>query len=238
MREMEERLNKYLSQCAGCSRREADRLIEEGRVEVNGVRAVSGMKVAGSDQIRLNGKPIMMKQEKMIVAFYKPVGVTCSEKDEHAKKLVTDCLDLPVRLTYAGRLDKDSEGLLIMTNDGQLIQQMMRGANGHEKEYLVTLDHKINKSDLARWAEGIYLKDLDTTTRPCKVKQISGETMGMILTQGLNRQIRRMVQTLGYEVVSLKRIRVMNIELGSLKPGEYRVLEREELKELYRRCGM
>lgn len=238
MAEQVERLNKYLAECGICSRREADRFISEGRVSVNGIVAVMGTKVSENDKITLNGKSVEGKNKKVVLAYYKPVGVTCTEKDKYAKKKINDVLKYPVRLTYAGRLDKDSEGLLVMTNDGELIDSMMRGANKHDKEYIVKVDKEITKEFLKNMADGIYIKDLDITTRPCKVSIIGKFTFNIILTQGVNRQIRRMAKCLGYEVKALKRVRIMNVNLANLKSGEFRTIEGEELAELYGKCGL
>lgn len=232
------RLNKYLAQCGVCSRREADKLIEQGRVLVNGVPATAGMQVTEADEIQVNKKILQGRAEKKVLVFYKPIGVTCTEKDRHAEKIITDMIHYPVRVTYAGRLDKDSEGLLVLTNDGDLIDAMMRGANRHEKEYIVRVDKEITDVFLEKMSGGIFLKDLELTTRPCKVEKISKFTFGIILTQGVNRQIRRMCSECGFRVKGLMRIRVMNLRLGDLKPGEYREATREELTELYKSCRM
>lgn len=228
------RLNKYLADCGVCSRREADRLIEEGRVQVNGTVAGMGCQVSDTDKVTVNGKALTGKATAVVLAFYKPVGVTCTEKDKHAEKIINDYIKYPVRVTYAGRLDKDSEGLLLLTNDGNLIDAMMRGANGHEKEYVVKVNKEITEEFLKKMAGGVYLKDLSVQTRPCKVERIGKFTFRIILTQGLNRQIRRMCQTLGYEVKQLKRERVINIRLGKLTPGSYRKVTGEELERLYK----
>ena len=232
------RLNKYLAQCGVCSRREADKLIEQGRVLVNGQVAAVGQQVSPSDEIKVNHKILQGQEEKKVLAFYKPIGVTCTEKDPHAEKIIADMIHYPVRVTYAGRLDKDSEGLLLLTNDGDLINAMMRGANRHEKEYLVKVDKEITPDFLNRMAGGIYLKELELTTRECTVEQEGKFTFRIILTQGVNRQIRRMCKVCGYQVKSLKRIRVVNVLLDNLKPGQYREIVGEELKELYQTCGM
>ena len=225
------RLNKYLASCGICSRRDADKLIESGRVLVNGKTACMGQLVLDTDVIKVNGKPVQGAQKKAVLAYYKPVGITCSERDPHAEKLITDRIKYPVRLTYAGRLDKESEGLMIMTNDGDLIDQMMRGANLHEKEYVVKVNKEITDDFITAMEKGVFLKDLNVTTRPCRVSKEGKYTFHIILTQGLNRQIRRMCKALGYQVVKLKRIRIMNIELGELHPDGYRELTAwEELK--------
>ena len=232
------RINKYLASCGVCSRRDADALVLAGKVRVNGVVAEPGTKVSSKDKVEVNGKKLSGAEEKKVLAFYKPVGVTCSERDKHAEKLIMDMIKYPVRVTYAGRLDKDSEGLLILTNDGDLIEAMMRGANAHEKEYIVKVDKEICEEFLEGMASGVVLKDLQLTTRPCQIEMIGKYTFRIILTQGVNRQIRRMCKTFGYEVKSLKRIRVMNIGLDKLLPGKYREITGAELDALYAGCGM
>ena len=231
------RLNKYLADCGVCSRREADKLIEAGKVLVNGTVAGMGCKVSEADKIQVNGKLLKGKPKSVVLAFYKPVGVTCTEKDAHAEKIINDYIKYPVRVTYAGRLDKDSEGLLLLTNDGNLIDAMMRGANGHEKEYVVKVNKEITEEFVKRMGAGVRLEELGTTTRPCQVEKVGKFTFRIILTQGLNRQIRRMCKTLGYEVTSLKRERVMNIKLGKLVPGKYKEITGEELETLYKMAG-
>ncbi len=230
------RLNKYLAQSGVCSRREADKLVEMGVVSVNGKVASIGQLVTEKDKVAVRGKSVKPVEEKVVLAFYKPIGVTCTEKDKNAKLKITDVLKYPTRLTYAGRLDQDSEGLLLMTNDGDLIEQMMRGSNGHEKEYVVTLNRKIDAKFKKRMEEGIYLRELKRVTKPCKIELLSDTSFKIILTQGWNRQIRRMCSYCGYEVKSLKRVRVISILLGDLKPGEYRKLNEKEVKDLYLNC--
>lgn len=232
------RLNKYLADCGVCSRRDADKLIGQGVVTIDGKTAVTGMKVTGQESICVRGKKIAGRDKKVVLAYYKPVGVVCTERDPHAKKIVTEEVKYPVRVTYAGRLDKESEGLLLMTNDGMLIDAMMRGANGHEKEYIVKSSKEWTREALDRLREGVYLEEMQMTTRPCVIEQLGPRTIRMILTQGINRQIRRMCKTQGYEVESLKRTRVINIELTGLKPGEYRELTEEEIQGLYAECGI
>ncbi len=230
------RLNKYLAQCGICSRRDADKLIEQQKVCVNGKPAQQGTKVMASDTVTVMGKPIQSQDKKVVLAYYKPIGVVCTQRDKHAKVKISDAFQYPVRVTYAGRLDKDSEGLLLMTNDGDLIDAMMRGANRHEKEYLVRVDKPLTKEALDKMRAGIYLKELDVTTRPCEIEQTGKYTMKMVLTQGVNRQIRRMCQTVDFQVKELKRIRIMNVNLAKLSPGEYRELTKEEMEQLYRDC--
>lgn len=238
MNEKRERLNKYLAACGVCSRREADRLIQEGRVTVDGCCAAMGMAVSGREEILVNGKPVAGKERKVVLAYCKPVGVICTERDRHAEKKISDELKYPVRLTYAGRLDKDSEGLLIMTNDGELIEAMMRGAHRHEKEYVVRVDKEVSREFLDGMEQGVYLEELDQTTRPCEVRKIGKFTFRIVLTQGMNRQIRRMVEHFGYRVRALKRDRIMNIELQHMRAGEYREIQGEELEKLYQACGL
>ena len=230
------RLNKYISSCGVCSRREADKLIAEGRITVNGEFPSPGQDVSETDTVCLDGKEIEAKEKHNYLVYYKPVGVVCTTRDSHAKKTVIDDLGFSDRVTYAGRLDKESEGLLIMTDDGDLIQAMMKGGGKHEKEYEVTVNKDINGDFLKKMSLGVYLKDLDRTTRPCTVKRTGTRSFNIILTQGLNRQIRRMCHELGFEVVSLKRIRVMCVELKNhnLKAGEYESLTDEEVAKLYR----
>lgn len=229
----EERLNKYLADCGICSRREADRMIEAGRVIVNGVPAQMGMRISEMDDITVDGRPLDQKDRKVVLAYYKPVGVTCTEKDKYAEKTIRDAIDYPIRVTYAGRLDKDSEGLLLLTNDGDLINGLMRAANYHEKEYLVRVNKPITDTFLQKMAEGVFLKELNVQTRPCQVEKEGKFVFRIVLTQGLNRQIRRMCRALGFDAQGIKRVRVANITIGKLKPGNYRLLTAEELDELY-----
>lgn len=227
------RLNQYIAACGVCSRREADRLVEAGEVLVDGVPARVGMILRGGETVTVRGKTVETRQKPVVVAWYKPVGVTCTARDPHAEKTIADAFRYPVRLTYAGRLDRDSEGLLLMTNDGALIDAMMRGANGHEKEYIVRVRSRISDGDLHRLEKGIYLRELKQTTRPCTVERLGDRTFRIVLTQGLNRQIRRMCRALGHDVRTLKRVRVVNIKLGALKPGQQRKIEGSELETLY-----
>ena len=232
------RLNKYLAECGICSRREADRLIDSGKVQIDGRTARMGDRVAEHNEVMVQGKKVQSSNKKVVLAFYKPIGVTCTEKDAHAKITITDYMKYPIRITYAGRLDKDSEGLMIMSNDGDLIQKMTRAVNKHEKEYIVKVDKEITDAFMEKMSGGIYLKELETTTRTCNVQKIGPYTFQIILTQGLNRQIRRMCEACGYQVKQLKRIRVMNIELGKLQVGTYRQIVGEELMELYVQAGL
>ena len=224
------RLNKYLSEAGVCSRREADRLIESGKVTVDGVTAQMGMRVTAGQIVKVGKKTVSKQDEMIVLAVNKPKGIVCTE-DQRERDSIVRFLNYPVRVTYAGRLDKDSRGLLLMTNNGDIINQMMRAANRHEKEYKVTVDKEITEQFIKKMSEGVPI--LDTVTRPCTVKKIGKYTFSIILTQGLTRQIRRMCAAFGYEVKDLVRIRIMNIRLGSLKEGAYRKLTDEELEELY-----
>ncbi len=224
------RLNKYLSEAGVCSRREADRLIETGRVTVDGQRAQTGMRIVPGQVVKVGNKVVSKQDEMIVLAVNKPRGIVCTEERRERDSIVR-FLNYPVRVTYIGRLDKDSHGLLLMTNNGDIINKMMRAANKHEKEYKVTVDKEITEDFLKKMAAGVPI--LDTVTRPCTVKKIGKYTFSIILTQGLNRQIRRMCEALGYKVKDLLRVRVMNITLDGLKDGQYRKLTDQELNELY-----
>ena len=224
------RLNKYLSEAGVCSRREADRLIETGRVTVDGQRAQTGMRIVPGQVVKVGNKVVSKQDEMIVLAVNKPRGIVCTEERRERDSIVR-FLNYPVRVTYIGRLDKDSHGLLLMTNNGDIINKMMRAANKHEKESKVTVDKEITEDFLKKMASGVPI--LDTVTRPCTVKKIGKYTFSIILTQGLNRQIRRMCEALGYEVKDLLRVRVMNITLDGLKDGQYRKLTDQELNELY-----
>lgn len=230
------RLNKYLSEAGICSRREADRLIESGRVTVDGRRAEPGMQVTEDNDVRIGKKPVKSRNEKIVLAVNKPAGIVCTE-DMRERHNIIRFLNYPVRVTYAGRLDKDSEGLLIMTNDGDLINAMMRARYRHEKEYRVTVNKPVTDEFIERLKSGVRITDrekkLDAVTLPCKAEKSGKYTFSIVLTQGLNRQIRRMCEALGYKVTKLVRVRIMGIELGNLKSGEIRRLTKQELKDLY-----
>lgn len=230
------RLNKYIASCGICSRRDADKIIEKGDVTVNGKPAEPGTKVFEGDSVKIGSKLIKPKDDTVVLAYYKPVGVTCTERDPYAEQTVKELVRYKDRVTYAGRLDKESEGLLLLSNDGNLINAMMKGSNGHEKEYLVRVSKPINKEFLERMEKGVYIKELDVTTRPCKITKESKYVFRIVITQGLNRQIRRMCKELDQTVMELKRVRVLSITLGRLKPGEYRVLSNEEVKRLWNEC--
>lgn len=226
------RLNKYLAQAGICSRREADRLIEEGKVLVDGRTAQAGIKVLPGQKIMVDGCPVEKEEQRILLAFYKPRGVVCTTDKRWGDTTVADVLQYPKRVFYVGRLDKDSEGLLLMTNDGDLQNAIMKASNCHEKEYQVEVDGPIGASFLKKMASGVFLKELDVTTRPCRIKRTGRAKFTIILTQGLNRQIRRMCEACGRKVISLKRVRVMNITLDGLMPGEYRAVTQEEFAQL------
>lgn len=230
------RLNKYLADQGVCSRREADRLIESGKVFVDGAPAGLGDRITMEMQVVVNRKPVTKATKKVVLAFYKPEGVTCTEKDEHAEITITEYMNYPIRVTYAGRLDKESEGLMLMSNDGDLIQKITRAEHEHEKEYQVKLHKKITPEFLEQMKQGVFLKELKVKTKPCQIRQTGPYSVEIVLTQGLNRQIRRMCKELGYQVVKLKRTRIMNIRLDGLKYGEYRELTEAERTELYQLC--
>ncbi|WP_447637897.1 23S rRNA pseudouridine(2604) synthase RluF [Flavobacterium microcysteis] len=229
MEENIKRLNKFIGETGYCSRREADKLIEEGRVTINGSVAEMGTKVAATDEIRIDGKLIVEKREKPIyLAFNKPVGIECTTNQEVRNNIV-DYINYPTRIFPIGRLDKASEGLIFMTNDGDIVNKILRARNNHEKEYIVTVNRPITDRFIERMGNGVPI--LDTVTRKCKVEQVSKYIFKIILTQGLNRQIRRMCEYLGYEVTALKRIRIINISLD-IPVGRYRDLTDQEIKDM------
>lgn len=228
------RLNKYLSDAGVCSRREADRLIEAGAVCIDGKTAQQGMKISSGQRITVNGKEITREQEMILLVMNKPRGVVCTTDTRWGDQTVYDLLDIEKRVFSVGRLDKDSEGLLLLTNNGDILNKIMRAGNYHEKEYLVTVDKKITPEFLEKMSKGVYLKELEVRTRPCKIELAGEKQFRIVLTQGLNRQIRRMCEAFHYKVTRLLRVRIMNIGLGDLKSGEYRSVTRKELAELNR----
>ncbi|WP_278036054.1 23S rRNA pseudouridine(2604) synthase RluF [Flavobacterium nitratireducens] len=229
MEENLKRLNKFIAETGFCSRREADKFIEEGRVTINGFVPELGTKVGPNDEVRIDGKLIHEKNEKPVyLAFNKPVGIECTTNLEVRNNIV-DYINYPKRIFPIGRLDKASEGLIFMTNDGDIVNKILRARNNHEKEYTVTVNKPITDRFIQRMGNGVPI--LDTVTRKCKVEQISKNTFKIILTQGLNRQIRRMCEYLGYDVTALKRIRIINISLD-VPVGRYRELTDAEIKEL------
>jgi len=224
------RLNKAISETGHCSRREADRLIEAQRVKVNGKIAIVGMQVAEDDVISVDGQPLKRKQNFVYLAFNKPRGVTCTTDTQIAGNII-DFINYPERIFPVGRLDKDSEGLILLTSDGNIVNKILRAGNNHEKEYIVTTNKNITDDFIKKMAAGIPI--LDTITKKCFVKKEGIDQFRIILTQGLNRQIRRMCSFLDYEVVKLQRIRIMNISLNDLASGEIRQLTEKELQEIF-----
>lgn len=229
------RLNKYISEAGVASRRAADRLIEEGRVTLNGRKATLGDKVCDGDVVAVDGKTVSKQDERVIIALNKPRGITCTSSPDDPDNVIS-FVGYPTRIYSIGRLDKDSEGLLLLTNDGELANAIMRSRNEHEKEYIVTVEHDLTDQFLRKMASGVNI--LGTTTRKCKVERIDDRTFRIVLKQGLNRQIRRSCGVLGYTVLELRRVRIMNIELGDLPLGEYRELTEKELEDLCRLAGI
>ena len=228
---MATRINKYLSEVGFCSRRAADRLIEEGKVTINGKIPEIGIKVEEGDQIEVEGQRIRKprKQKKIYLAFNKPVGVVCTTNRSVEPNNVIDFIKYPARIFPIGRLDKPSEGLIFLTNDGDIVNKILRSRNNHEKEYIVSVNRPISRDFIQRMSSGVEI--LDTITKNCFVKQLGPKKFKIILTQGLNRQIRRMCESLGYRVQTLKRVRIMNIRLD-VPIGKYREFTTEELFEL------
>ena len=226
------RLNKFISEAGVASRRAADRLIEEGRVTINGKPAVVGDRVYEDDIVAVDGKNITKEEEDIILAFHKPRGITCTSNPDD-KDNVIDYIGYPKRIYSVGRLDKDSQGLLLMTNNGELANQIMRSRGEHEKEYIVTVNKPVTKAFFKGMSNGVPILE-DRITKKCFVEMTGECEFRIILKQGLNRQIRRMCEYFGYDVVRLERIRVMNIELGKLKEGRYRNITKQEREELFR----
>ena len=228
------RINKYLAESGVCSRREADRLVEAGKVMINGQVATNGSKVGQRDEVSVAGKKISGPEKKAYLAFYKPAGIVCTAEKREENNIM-DYIKYPVRVTYCGRLDKDSEGLLLLSNDGDLMQLLMKGANGHEREYLVRVNKPLTDEFIRSMENGVYLPELNVSTKKCRIRKISDVTFSITLRQGLNRQIRRMCRVFDYHVRFLKRVRIENIQLGDMEPGSFRELEKDELAELKRR---
>ncbi|SFZ89213.1 23S rRNA pseudouridine2604 synthase [Flaviramulus basaltis] len=232
MAEELKRINKFLSEVGYCSRRAADKLIEEGRVTINGEVTEMGTKISPNDVVAVDGKEIEnTKQSFVYLAFNKPVGIVCTTDTTVEKDNIIDFLNYPKRIFPIGRLDKPSEGLILLTDDGDIVNKILRASNNHEKEYVVTVDKPISQTFIERMSGGIPLAELNKTTKKCKVEKLSTYEFKIILTQGLNRQIRRMCDYLNYEVQTLKRVRIMNVKLD-VPVGEYRNLTKEEFDEL------
>jgi len=226
------RINKYLSEVGYCSRREADKLIEAGRVTINGKAPEMGTKIAPDDVVHVDGKPVIYAKESFVyLAFNKPIGIVCTTDTRVEKDNIIDFINYPKRIFPIGRLDKPSEGLILLTDDGDIVNKILRASNNHEKEYIVTVDKPISQTFVERMANGIPI--LDRVTKKCEVEKLSTYEFRIVLTQGLNRQIRRMCEYLNYEVQTLKRVRIMNIKLD-MPLGEYRELTKDEFKELNR----
>lgn len=228
------RLNKYLSEMGICSRREADRLIEGGSVLVDGKPAVTGMKIAPGQEVVCDGKTVGggKRPAPVLLAVHKPRGVVCTTSDNDRAMNIVEMVDYPERVYPVGRLDKDSEGLILMTNQGGLVNKILRASNMHEKEYVVTIDRMVTAGFLKDMRKGVWLEELGVATKPCVVEWTGKREFRIVLTQGLNRQIRRMCQALGCHVLELRRVRIMNLRLGNLKAGTYRKVAPEEYKEL------
>jgi 23S rRNA pseudouridine2604 synthase len=223
------RLNKFISETGVCSRREADKWIEAGRVTCNGQVAALGTRVQSGDEVRVDGEVIGAKKKQIYIALNKPVGITCTT-EAHVEDNIIDLVGHPERIFPIGRLDKDSEGLILLTNNGDIVNEILRSEHNHEKEYIVAVDRPITDLSLKMMADGV--KIMGQLTKPCKVSRIDKESFRMILTQGLNRQIRRMCSALGYKAERLKRVRIMNVQLGSLRSGQWRYLTDSELAGL------
>ena len=228
---MATRINKYLSEVGYCSRRIADRLINEGKVTINGKVPEMGTKVVEGDQVEVEGQKIekSSKQKKIYLAFNKPVGIVCTTDRRFESQNIIDYIKYPIRIFPIGRLDRPSEGLILLTNDGDIVNKILRARNNHEKEYIVSVNRSISRNFIHRMSTGVEI--LNTVTRNCFVEQLEPKKFRIILTQGLNRQIRRMCESLGYRVKSLKRVRIMNVKLD-VPIGKYRELTKEELQEL------
>lgn len=226
------RLNKYLSDAGVCSRREADRLIEEGKVLIDGRVAVMGERVSASQTVVCDGKTVGGKEEPVFLAVHKPRGIVCTTSDKDHAENIVEFLNYPKRVYPVGRLDKDSEGLLLMTNQGDIVNKILRAGNRHEKEYAVAVNQPVTEEFLKKMCEGVWLEDLAVLTKPCQAWKTGSHTFHIVLTQGLNRQIRRMCRALDYHVMNLKRVRIMDIRLGDLKRGESRELTKEEIAGL------
>ena len=225
------RINKFISESGKASRRGADKLIADGRVTINGSIAKIGSQVEPGDDVRVSGDQIRLARNNVYLALNKPIGIT-STTEKSVKGNIADLVNHPLRVYNIGRLDKDSDGLILLTNDGDIVNEILRAENKHEKEYIVSVDRPITSEFLKKMSEGV--KILDTVTLPCEVRQLSKYDFQIILTQGLNRQIRRMCEALGYEVYRLQRTRIMNIHLGNLPLGQWRDLTKKEKNQLFR----
>lgn len=233
-REAGVRLNKYLAEAGICSRREADRLILAGRVTVDGLPGENGMKVFQGQEVLVDGQTAAKEKECILLAVNKPRGVVCTTDKKWGDRTLEEMVHYPKRVFSIGRLDKESEGLILMTNQGDMVNKIIRAGNAHEKEYLVTVDRPVTPEFIRKMEKGVYLPELDVTTRPCRVELAGEKRFRIVLTQGLNRQIRRMCQAFDYRVTRLVRVRIMNVELGNLPQGQYRHLSRRETAQMLR----
>ena len=224
------RINKFISETGICSRREADKLIEAEKVTINGSFAKLGSTVELGDEVLVNGKPVGVKKKSDYIVLNKPVGITCTT-EKHIEGNIVDFINYPERIFPIGRLDKDSQGLIMLTNDGDIVNRLLRSENEHEKEYIVSVNKRITSAFIEKMSSGVDI--LDAKTKPCKVIPVNNRVFSIVLTQGLNRQIRRMCSALGYHVVQLERIRIMNIKINGLKIGQWRKVTNEELHELF-----
>ena len=227
------RINKFLSEAGVCSRRKADRQIEAGNVTIDGKAAETGSRVFPGQKVLFLGAPVEKEEERILLAFHKPVGIVCTA-EKREKNNIIDYLHYPKRIYPVGRLDKDSSGLIFMTNQGELVNKMMRAANMHEREYVVTVNKPLTDFFLKGMSHGVPLVELGVTTRKCPVEKMGNRKFKIILTQGYNRQIRRMCEYFDYRVESLKRVRIMNISLGDLEPGAYRQITEKEYEQMKR----
>ncbi len=227
------RINRFLSAAGVCSRREADRLIESGRVLVNGHVAKKGMQILSTDEVVFDKKVLKKKEERTLLLFNKPCGIVCTE-EKREKNNIIDYINYPARIFTIGRLDKESRGLILLTDDGSIVNDIIKGSSRHEKEYHVTVDKPLTEAFLKKMREGVFLEELSVTTRRCKVKKTGKSSFDITLTQGLNRQIRRMCEALGYRVVDLMRFRIMNLFVDDIREGSYRRITEEEERELFK----
>lgn len=227
------RINRFLSAAGVCSRREADRLIESGRVLVNGRPAEKGMKLLPKDVVVFDGKTLSKKEERTLLLFNKPPGIVCTE-EKREKNNIVDYISYPTRIFTVGRLDKESRGLLLLTDDGSIVNDIMKGSKKHEKEYHVTVDKPLTEGFIRTMEKGVYLPELSVTTRKCRVKRTGEKSFDITITQGLNRQIRRMCEALSYRVIDLMRFRIMNLFVDGIREGAYRSITKEEERELFK----
>ena len=237
------RINKFLSAVGHCSRREADRLLSESRVRINEKTASLGEEIGEADLVYVDNRPVggldaLKQKEPVVLAVHKPVGIVCTASDKDRAPNIVDMVSYPRRVYPVGRLDKDSEGLILMTDDGRLVNALLKASQYHEKEYVVTVDKPLSPEDLKKMEKGVYLPGLKVKTRPCRVEPMGGKTFCIILTQGYNRQIRRMCAVFGRRVLRLRRIRILHLHLKGIEKGRFRLLRKEEMRILYQTLGI